>query len=260
MKKQKGIIVGVLTLILIMMVGYAMFSEKITINGTATAKGEFSYTITTLNGVMPEINTDDITTINTSRRLKNTESGTERYGLYHAEKGIENVLITNADNVITYSASLKYPGAIGYFTVKITNTGSIPITFDFWDDIKKETTITGNLIMSDGGRVDIDDIKKYTQGAIVGPYDFDLTDAAIINQLKAYLINLEAAYIPKTSHEAFVNSLEINPSSFPKIQTDESLYLVFSVSWIDTNFNEQVVGLDIIGNSKIILPIKQYVD
>ncbi len=37
MNKKKGIIIGVLAVALVMVVGYALFSDTLTINGTATA-------------------------------------------------------------------------------------------------------------------------------------------------------------------------------------------------------------------------------
>ena len=41
MNKQNKIIVGVITLILALTIGYAVFTQNLNINGTATAKGEF---------------------------------------------------------------------------------------------------------------------------------------------------------------------------------------------------------------------------
>mgnify|MGYP003308183578 CR=1 FL=1 len=41
MNKKNKILVGCLSLLLVLSVGYALFSETITINGTATAKGNF---------------------------------------------------------------------------------------------------------------------------------------------------------------------------------------------------------------------------
>ena len=42
MKKKNMIIIGVIALILAVSVGYAIFSDTLTINGSATAKGDFS--------------------------------------------------------------------------------------------------------------------------------------------------------------------------------------------------------------------------
>ena len=42
MKKKNMVIIGVIALILAVSVGYALFSDTLTINGTATAKGDFN--------------------------------------------------------------------------------------------------------------------------------------------------------------------------------------------------------------------------
>ena len=41
MKKKNMIIIGIITLILAVAIGYAIFSDTLTINGSATAKGNF---------------------------------------------------------------------------------------------------------------------------------------------------------------------------------------------------------------------------
>ena len=46
LSKNNKILIGCLALLLVMSVGYALFSDTITINGSATAKGEFKLTTT----------------------------------------------------------------------------------------------------------------------------------------------------------------------------------------------------------------------
>ena len=46
MNNKNKILVGCLALLLVLSVGYALFSETIEINGTATAKGSFDLTYT----------------------------------------------------------------------------------------------------------------------------------------------------------------------------------------------------------------------
>ena len=51
MKKKNMIIIGVIALILAVSVGYALFSNTLTINGSATAKGDFNMTMTCQPGL-----------------------------------------------------------------------------------------------------------------------------------------------------------------------------------------------------------------
>ena len=47
MKNKNMIIIGVIAILLTVAVGYALFSDTLTINGTATAQGDFSFSVTT---------------------------------------------------------------------------------------------------------------------------------------------------------------------------------------------------------------------
>ena len=48
MKKQNIIVVGIIAFILTVAVGYALFSETLTISGTATAEGTFDVEFTSV--------------------------------------------------------------------------------------------------------------------------------------------------------------------------------------------------------------------
>ena len=90
--KNNKILVGCLALLLVMSVGYALFSDTITVTGTATAKGNF-----------------DMSAV--------CQSTTENGGTGSCS--------VEGNNIITNS-SLSKPGDNVVFTVRITNSGSIP--------------------------------------------------------------------------------------------------------------------------------------
>ena len=46
MRKSKNVFIIVLTFVLVCVIGYALFSNQLTINGTVSAKGEFEFTAT----------------------------------------------------------------------------------------------------------------------------------------------------------------------------------------------------------------------
>ena len=50
-KTRNKIFVGCLALLLVMVAGYALFSQNLTINGTAKAQGDFSVTATCQAGI-----------------------------------------------------------------------------------------------------------------------------------------------------------------------------------------------------------------
>lgn len=127
MKKNKMIIIIALTFILICSVGYAIFSENINISGTASAKGDFEFTATCQPGLSSEVPESLVKIVSDY----NDVSGTEDYP--SVESGYNNDTCSVSGKTVTFSADLKYPSAMRVFTIKITNTGSIPMSLDFYN-------------------------------------------------------------------------------------------------------------------------------
>lgn len=109
MNNKNRILVGCLALLLVMTVGYALFSETITINGTATAKGNFNIEAICVKGVDADlmvaagITSDDL-----------------------PEGGYSNDYCNVNENNVNFGADLAFPSAIRYFTIIMTNNGTIP--------------------------------------------------------------------------------------------------------------------------------------
>ncbi len=101
MKKQNIAIIGVVAFILAVAVGYALFSETLTVNGTATAKGDFDVEFTSVG---------EITKVGYTEQTAGTEIAT----------------ISSDKNTLTVTVNkLDYPGAYVEIPVTITNKGSI---------------------------------------------------------------------------------------------------------------------------------------
>lgn len=102
MKKQSIAIIGVIAFVLAVAVGYALFSEKLTINGTATAKGDFDVEFTSVGTP---------TCSGFSGSCEAATLGT----------------ISDDKNTLTITVNkLQYPGAYVEIPVTVTNKGSIP--------------------------------------------------------------------------------------------------------------------------------------
>ncbi len=123
MNKQRKIIVGVLALAITMIIGYALFSENLTINGTAKAEGSFDITAECTSGVKYD---------------SFIVSGIPKDNNY------ENDSCVVSDNKVTYSASLLQDGAARNFTIKLTNTGTIDAKLNFEQATKKTEYCEGD--------------------------------------------------------------------------------------------------------------------
>ena len=100
-KTRNKIFVGCLALLLVMVAGYALFSQNLTINGTAKAQGDFDIEI-----VRAEIT---------------------------SEKGSAGATATISDNgkILTITVpKLEYPGAYVDVSYTVKNTGTIDAIFN----------------------------------------------------------------------------------------------------------------------------------
>lgn len=105
-KLSQGVVVGALALFLTLMIGYALFSQNLTITGTAKAEGEFKIEATCYE-TLPTW-TEEHLTLN-----------------QYTQKGNKNNSCTVEGKNIVMSTELEYPGANKAFLVKFSNVGSI---------------------------------------------------------------------------------------------------------------------------------------
>ena len=97
MKKQNSAIIGVIAFVLAISVGYALFSQTLTINGTATAKGSFDVQFATAT--------------------------------IQKEVGSTGATATISEDKATLTVNvpkLEYPGAYVEIPVTVKNVGTIP--------------------------------------------------------------------------------------------------------------------------------------
>lgn len=102
MKKQNIAIIAVVAFVLAVAVGYALFRETITINGTATAKGNFDIQIT--DAVI---------------------SGGEGYATEVEGTTVTKATVATDKNSVDLAAELQYPGAYVEYTITVKNAGTI---------------------------------------------------------------------------------------------------------------------------------------
>ena len=212
MKKKNMIIIGVIALILVVAVGYALFSDTLTINGSATAKGDFSITTTCTPGI--------------------TNEGFLNANLIHSEpidadNNYSGDSCSANDNKVTYSAKLLQPGATRNFTIKITNTGSIP----------------AQLNLTTGSQVTIE--------SCVGNYDtndFTDCDSNIVEPEENMLYNKLVGYEKEDGTVVIANEsslddvLQFFDEKMENIVLDagESIFLVSNTHW--GNLGETIEG------------------
>ena len=100
MKKKSIAIIGVIAFVLAVAVGYALFSETLTVTGTATATGNFDV---------------EFTKVGTITKVGYTGAGDSEIAVNSPDKNTLTVTVNKLD----------YPGAYVEIPVTITNKGSV---------------------------------------------------------------------------------------------------------------------------------------
>ena len=119
-KTRNKIFVGCLALLLVMVVGYALFSQNLNITGTAKAQGDFSVTATCQPGYDSKI----------KPIIENlVATGQIDIGLL-GDNGYYDDSCTVKGDTITFNVKFKYPGASRMFTLKLKNQGNIDAIYD----------------------------------------------------------------------------------------------------------------------------------
>ena len=118
-------VIIVLAIFLSVSVGYALFSDTITIEGTATAQGNFDIEASCLSNVT----TDMLYEFG----FKDTsgDSGSDIVANLFKEHGYKDETCVVSNDKVTYSVGLEYPTATKYQWIKMKNNGNIPAYFDF---------------------------------------------------------------------------------------------------------------------------------
>ena len=153
-KTRNKIFVGCLTLLLVMVAGYALFSQNLNITGTATAKGDFSVTPTCEKGIPTNL-------LESAKAIEG--------GWFGEESGYYDDSCTVSGNTINYQSGFKWPGARRYFTVKVTNTGSVTALLGDSSDKIVETC-------ADTNENDTFDVDECTDSKSIFSYVFEHTD------------------------------------------------------------------------------------
>lgn len=137
MKKQNIAIIAVIALVLAVSVGYALFSQTLTITGTATAGASFDVEFTKIGDITSDGYTDVNAVTDEDAQAKkdrvakiSTSEG--------AAAGVKNDLLTITVN------KLSYPGAYIEIPVEVTNKGSIPVILE---SIKETNLNTSDVII-----------------------------------------------------------------------------------------------------------------
>ena len=207
MNKSNKLLVGILAFVVVCVIGYALFSETITVTGTATASGSFDITMSCTKGVDDSLNNQF-----------------DWSAMSKVDVGYENDECIVNGNTVTYGANLLYPGARRLFTIIATNTGSIPATLTLDETGISQTIETCSDTNNDGvvdscqqntgdfgyhgvyGFVDTSGKRVYPSDADFSNF-LDANDNAVIKPGEGMIILGITAWLPDYDGDEYNNVL-----------------------------------------------------
>ncbi len=215
MNKNNKLLIGMLAFVVACVVGYALFSENITVTGSATASGDWGITAS-CSDTIPAAVVDD-------------------YETTDVQGGFEKDSCEASANTIIANTTLLYPSAMKLYHGEYKNTGSINAVFKIGTDL---TNVLGGAASEDGALSA--ELKLYNKetNALYKTYTgyeaLNATDNygfAYID--KVYIKSITGEYLNTKTEILGNNSLykDSNGNYYLQIKPGESIVFILSANW-----------------------------
>lgn len=214
MKNGNKILLGIFTFVLVCVIGYALFSDTISITGSATTSGDWSITASCSDTIPAEVQED--------------------YALDDIQGGYENDSCTVSGNTITSKATLLYPSAMKLHHAEYKNTGSVNAVFKLgkeahnplMDAASQDGAVTGNIKLYNKTTNEL--YKTYGEND-----QFDYDNYGVFGIDKMYVKSKDGHYWNSES-ELLDNKVILQDSAgnyYLRVKPGESLVLILSENW-----------------------------
>lgn len=207
MNKRKNLIfIACLTILVSLSIGYAIFNEDIKFESTSKTVGTWNLKSTCSVGIA------------------GVYTSSLGYSASESSYNASNASCSVSDNYISYSAILSHGEAYQYFTVKITNNGSITVLLPKYTDITKY--ITDGFIKLQNSMGSLNSTYYYGSSTYntYSNYFFNTFGEPYFQKSNGTLIAMEDA---TTSN--FIATE--NGSSYYKLKTGESMHFLIGLMW-----------------------------
>ena len=216
MNKGNKLLLGMLTFIVVCVVGYALFSENINVTGSVTASGDWSITASCSDTIPAEVQED--------------------YALDDIQGGFTEDSCTVSGNTITSKATLLYPTAMKLHHAEYKNTGSVSAVFKMGDHQNNplaDASLTPGYLSI---KMDLYDKKTnklyrtYTNEEALEMYDYGLVgiDKVYIKTTDGHYLNYKDEIL---ANETLYKDSEGN--YYLEIKPGESIVFIISENWYE---------------------------
>ena len=223
MTKNNKLLLGILAFIVTLTVGYAVFTQSVTVSGTATANGKFELTTTCQTGA-PQA-------ILTAYDITDADLG----------NGYSNDSCVASNNMATINVQLNYPTAERSFTVKIKNTGTIKASLSLRNFERANRGKLCRYNSSDNSLVDECVDLSSSEVTQLTDEEYNLIKRIWNYYIQYVIIGFESSNGSFISAEddLFMN-MYLEEEEKIVLAPNESIYIMFTVHWDDVNSDEKL--------------------
>ena len=211
MTKSNKFLLGIITLVVTLMIGYALFSETITVTGTATAKGSFDITTTCVKGFS-----------NSFSKYVDGEPG--------AVGDVKNSTCTVNGQTVTFNVEFGYPGSYQYYTLQFKNTGTMDALFPNDSDLYEKATGTMKVYLNSNNS-----LYQTITLPVKGSNKF-VDNFAFVYTAVSLLVKTDGTTLEGGQGETG-RIVELSGVEYVRIKPNETLEIVVVTGWPDNDNN-----------------------
>ena len=230
-KRKNKIFIVCLSFFVVLSIGYAAFSENVSVSGTSKSQASFNITTTCTKGLPSNIQ---------------AAIGLSDLELFTLNRGYKNDTCSVSGNNVTIGATFEYPTASRLFTIKMTNNSSMDAMLYIDDENGYQTA--GQIVATTSNG-------SYT-------YNFGENIYTYAASLWTNTSNYGTAFFEDTSGNlnAFSGDKNIYYNSngyYIKLSKNESIYLVF-ISTMSSNWDSSYDDYTVTATETFTFPFVQY--
>ena len=216
MNKSNKILLGLFAFVLVCVIGYALFSDNISITGSATASGDWSITASCSDTIPAEVQED--------------------YATDDIQGGFENDSCTVNGNEITSKATLLYPTAMKLHHAEYKNTGNVSAVFRM--GTHPNGPLDYSVTKQDGISIKLNLYERKTDKLFQSYTDMSALEMDNYGQVfidKVYIKTVDGHYLNYDeeilANETLYKDLEGN--YYLEIKPGESIVFIISENWYE---------------------------
>lgn len=216
MNKNNKLLLGILSFVVVCVVGYALFGENISVTGNVTVSGDWSITVSCSDTIPSEVQED--------------------YSLNDIQGGFTEDSCNVSGNIITSKATLLYPTAMKLHHAEYKNTGSVSAVFKMG---KYENSPLADAFSTPGNlSIKLDLYDKKTDQLYQSFTDTSATTMEDYGQVyidKVYIKTADGHYL-NYDEELLANETLYKDSEgnyYLEIKPGESIVFIISENWYE---------------------------